>query len=400
MTTLDSLKNRKVAVLGDIMIDEYLNGYVGRISPEAPVPVHLVKDSRLVAGGAANAARNISMLGGDAFLFSVVGRDSDGKSLSQLLREDGVNVDGVLVCESRPTIKKTRVTSSNHQLIRIDWENPANISHETEEQVLALLKKNRYDSVLISDYGKGFLTDSLLKGVIKWANDNEIPVIVDPKGKDFSKYSGASLITPNRKEACEALGFEVESDVSGLDLATRLLEAYDINEVLVTLSSEGMVYLDRESNQVSEKPAAKEVFDVSGAGDSVAAIFALSAGSRLGVRERVHLATVTAGIVVGKWGTQPALVTEVNDFLKSDNLNEGNYLGGFWVTNEDVLFTLNQSDCPLMFNKTLFFIEKTDVSLGWNINTTALGARYIWLSRSQENEVKNEFGIKMLGNLN
>ena len=186
-----------IAVVGDIILDEYLDGEVNRISPEAPVPVHLVKSSQVTAGGAANVARNIQLVGGNCSLAGVSGNDGAGDQLRQILKADGVNVKNVITDVNRPTVRKTRITANHQQLARIDWEEVKPIDANIQKDLLKNLENLDVQGILISDYGKGCLTGEFLREIIELANRREIPVIVDPKGKDYSGYRGADLITPN-----------------------------------------------------------------------------------------------------------------------------------------------------------------------------------------------------------
>ncbi len=309
-SVLPWLKGRKtvsVAVVGDIILDEYLDGDVSRISPEAPVPVVLVTGNHVTAGGAANTALNIQLAGGQAKLFGIWGRDDAAESLKGIFDKAGMQTDGLVALEDRPTVKKTRVTTKHQQMIRIDWEKITPIDEDTQEKIITQLKSESCDAILISDYGKGTLPEPFLKKIIKLSKDKKIPTIVDPKGKDFSRYQGVDLITPNKKEACEALGLDPTDGWSGEQLGRKLQEKYNLCDTLVTMGPKGMVLVPREANApvISQRPKAKEVFDVSGAGDTVAAIMSLSIASRSSFQVATELASLAAGVVVEKWGTQP-----------------------------------------------------------------------------------------------
>lgn len=307
----------KIAVLGDVILDEYLEGQVNRISPEAPVPVHLVERTTVTPGGAANAARNIACAGGMAMLFGVIGQDEAGQRLTGLLRKDEINVDGLVAVKDRPTVRKTRVTSASQQIVRIDWEKSHPVATATQELILAALKRSEFHGLLISDYGKGVLTPELLQGAINEAVRRGVPVVVDPKGRDFRKYLSATVITPNRKEACEALGLDPTDKHDGEELGVRLRDTFGLQNILVTLGSKGMVMVPAVPGEpVLALPAiAREVYDVSGAGDTVAAIMALGLAARVSMQECMNLANRAAAIVVGKWGTQPVYLSELQAAL-------------------------------------------------------------------------------------
>lgn len=308
----------KIAVIGDMILDEYLGGNVSRISPEAPVPVHLVTKTSYSAGGAANVARNIQLSGGQALLFGVWGKDESATILKNLLKEDAIDISGVLTVTDRPTVKKTRIIASSQQIIRVDWEKNHPITPEQQTALIDKLRLADYRAILISDYGKGSLPRELIEKVIALAAQKNTPVVVDPKGKDFYRYKGCKLITPNRKEALEALGVDLETSVTGEELARQLQIKFGLSDVLVTMGAEGMVYQPQLENgkfpdSIHKKPKAREVFDVSGAGDTVAAIITLSLGADCPVEKSMDLANLAAGLVVEKLGTQPVTLKELED---------------------------------------------------------------------------------------
>ena len=310
----------KLAVVGDVILDEYLEGQVTRISPEAPVPVHLVSRTYQVPGGAANTARNIKLSGGDVALLSVVGRDEAGRQLRALLEQDKVDVDHLLTVEDRPTIRKTRITANSHQLVRVDWEQGHPISLEDQEKIVAGLTSLEFDALLISDYGKGALPATLLRRMIDLAKERGVPVVVDPKGRDYARYHGATLITPNRKEACDALGLDPLEHHAAEKLGRDLQTAFGLENILVTLGAKGMLLIpdaSKEKGEAIELPAiAREVYDVSGAGDTVVAIMTLCLAAGAPMAQSMHVANTAAAIVVGKWGTQPVQLHELEAALR------------------------------------------------------------------------------------
>lgn len=306
----------KVAVVGDLILDEYLDGVVNRISPEAPVPVHLVRKSSVTAGGAANVARNIQLAGGQALMIGVCGNDAAAAQLKEILENDGIDIRGIRLDPQRPTIKKTRITANHQQLVRIDWEEVKAISSETQDALYKHLEGESFDVLVLSDYGKGGVPPEFMQRLISLGKKRSLPVVIDPKGKDYAMYAGASLITPNRKEACEALGWDNNVNWPAKDLATELAKAYSIDNILVTLGPEGMLGLSSGSGQIHSLPAkAREVFDVSGAGDTVVSIMALAIGAKASMAEAMHLANAAAGRVVEKWGTQPIYREELIEAL-------------------------------------------------------------------------------------
>jgi D-beta-D-heptose 7-phosphate kinase/D-beta-D-heptose 1-phosphate adenosyltransferase len=305
-----------VAVVGDLILDEYLDGVVNRISPEAPVPVHLVRSSAVTAGGAANVARNIKLAGGHALMIGVCGRDEAGNQLRDILSNDGVDSSGILSEGDRPTIKKTRITANHQQLVRIDWEEVKSISSKTQDALYAHLEAQKWDVLVLSDYGKGGVPKEFMQRLITLGRSRNAPVVIDPKGKDYAMYAGATLVTPNRKEACEALGWENNVNWPAKEMATELARQYNIDNILVTLGPEGMLGLNSKTGELNQLPAkAREVFDVSGAGDTVVSIMALALGAAVTLGEAMALANAAAGRVVEKWGTQPIYREELIEAL-------------------------------------------------------------------------------------
>ncbi len=312
-------KSVRVAVIGDLILDEYLDGVVNRISPEAPVPVHLVKKTSITAGGAANVARNIQLAGGEALIVGVCGNDGAADQLRQLLKLDSINTKGVFTDPERPTVRKTRITANHQQLVRVDWEEVKAIPAWVQDELYSYVEKQSWDVMLLSDYGKGGLPKEFLQRLIQLARQRQIPVVIDPKGKDYSQYAGATLVTPNRKEAYDALGIDNQIDISAKELAERLHQTYSIENILVTLGAEGMLGLETKTNFTQHLPAlTREVFDVSGAGDTVVAIMALGLGAKVSLFDAMRLANAAAGRVVEKWGTQPILRQELIEALESD----------------------------------------------------------------------------------
>ena len=307
-----------VAVVGDIMLDEYLEGKVNRISPEAPVPIHLVSDRFLRPGGAANVALNIHHLGGRAMLLSVCGQDEAGDQVKSILQEQGVDTACIFSEAGRSTVKKTRISANRQQIVRVDSEPLHAIGTSLQSRILEKLAEVTVQAILLSDYGKGLLTAAFISEVIAIGKKKNVPVLVDPKGNDFSRYRGCSVITPNLKEACEALKKEDTQAHRADDLAAELQKKYDLKGVLLTLGADGILFApDPESKEKSVYLAAnaKEVFDVSGAGDTVVATYALAMAAGSSAEYAVTLANLAGGRVVGKWGTQPIYRDELLEEL-------------------------------------------------------------------------------------
>jgi len=308
MTKIDrnTLRNVRLLVVGDVMLDRYWFGEVDRISPEAPVPVVRVASTEERLGGAANVARNITALGAKAGLLSVVGNDEPGRSVALLLRQSGVtdhlHVDGALA-----TTVKLRVIGRRQQLARIDFE-----SAPVAEVLAAQLQEfgkllDSHDLVLLSDYGKGGLAH--IARMIESARASGLPVIVDPKGDDYSRYARATMITPNRAELREVVGrWRDEEDLERR--AQKLRTDLELQALLLTRSEEGMS-LFTEEGAWTVPAQAREVFDVSGAGDTVIAVLGTMMAAGLGLREAVGIANRAGGIVVGKLGTATVTYDEL-----------------------------------------------------------------------------------------
>lgn len=297
-----------IAVLGDAILDEYIEGDVSRLSPEAPVPVHVVRETVHRAGGAANAALNIQRAGGQAVLFSVCGQDNAGADLRALLEKEKIDVSNLIPDKARPTTRKSRVITQNQQIVRLDWERTHPISSALQELLLERLRKTNYDALLISDYSKGLLPSTFTQKAVEIANNAGALVCIDPKGIDYAKYQGAFLITPNRKEALQALGLEAQDKVDHRELAKMLQDRFQLRNILITLGADGMYLLPESTSKLDPvhlPTLAQEVFDVSGAGDTVVAVFALAVAAKAELPYAMSLANLAAGIVVGKRGTQP-----------------------------------------------------------------------------------------------
>jgi D-beta-D-heptose 7-phosphate kinase/D-beta-D-heptose 1-phosphate adenosyltransferase len=303
---------RRVLVVGDLMLDRYLTGDVGRISPEAPVPVLKLAGERLVAGGAANVARNLVGLGLSVSLAGLRGDDADGAALAALLSESGIDHDAVLANADRPTTSKTRIIGNGQQMLRIDAEDtsplPASLQIALERAVMEQLPAA--DVLLLSDYAKGVLTGDLCVRLIAAGAAQGVPVLVDPKGRDFARYRGATVLTPNRAELALATGVD-PADLDGLLQRGALLRTeLGLRELVLTLGELGMaLVVDGSTRRV---PAlAREVFDVSGAGDTVIATIAAGRAAGLGPVDTVHLANLAAGVVVGRRGTAAITAEEL-----------------------------------------------------------------------------------------
>ncbi|MCK4437151.1 D-glycero-beta-D-manno-heptose-7-phosphate kinase [bacterium] len=305
----------RVLVVGDLILDEYVWGSVSRISPEAPIPVvEVVKQSSL-PGGAANVANNIHSLGGIVFLSGVVGQDGNGNLLKEGLLKRGMENKGLVVDRGRPTTMKTRIIAHHQQVVRVDRESKETISDSILKQLLAYCRPLLDDiqTVVIEDYGKGVITAQLMLAIKEMAGSRML--IVDPRVGSFSQYKGTHLLTPNRHEAEVALGKEIRDEGSLREAGKELLHQLSCQAVLITLGEDGMCLFQKEDSMTHIPTIAREVYDVSGAGDTVVATasLALSVGATL--KEAAQLSNLAAGIVVGKVGTATLSRSELERIL-------------------------------------------------------------------------------------
>ena len=309
---------KRVLVVGDVILDEYLVGGAYRISPEAPVPVVELQETRHILGGAANAANNVRALGVEVALAGVIGDDDKGRIVRRLLAEQGVE-DGTAVDAQRPTTTKIRVIAAGQQVGRVDDEHRTPIPSAVEDEIAAWAKQLSPQPalVLLSDYAKGVLTPRLCQALVATFREAGVPVVVDPKGSDFTKYRGATLITPNEKEAYEALGEDRRASsrapsVVGRALAARLTGT----AILMTRGPDGMSLFAGTEPERHIAAEAKSVFDVTGAGDTVAATLAVALACGLDAVAAAAVANVAAGIVVGKRGTATVSFEELRRELE------------------------------------------------------------------------------------
>lgn len=308
-------------VIGDVMLDRYLMGEVGRISPEAPVPIVLVKSEQLRAGGAANVAANLALLGIRTHLVGCVGDDTEAAGLTRLVSESGTQAR-FITSATRPTIAKTRVIGGHQQMLRLDQEdNTAFSATETSALLTAVETEiaQKPAIVILSDYAKGLLSTQICQQVIRQCKSKNIPVLVDPKGKDYSKYQDATALTPNKKETAEACNTTTQ-DVDLLAKAAQLKTSLKLDFLAVTRGEEGISLIDEAAHHL---PAtAQQVFDVSGAGDTVIATLAAGLIHDLSLLHSLELANIAAGVVVGKLGTVPITQAELLDALATKQGSE------------------------------------------------------------------------------
>ena len=309
-----TFENISVLVVGDVMLDRYWWGDVTRISPEAPVPIVRLNKETLAPGGAANVAANIAGLGAKSILVGCVGDDSEALTLARVLEDAGVSSAGLLRCNGKQTTVKTRVIAHSQQVTRVDQENADLLNDEQIAELLDAVRKfaNNVGAIVLSDYAKGVLIESVAREVIEVAKERGIPVIVDPKGRDYSKYRGAMLLTPNRKEAIEACKLD-EHNVDAVQIAGKhLLKEVGVDAVLITQGEEGMTLFRNNQNPLRLSASAREVYDVTGAGDTVIATLGVALASGLELESAAKLANIAAGIVVEQVGTTPIRIEDLN----------------------------------------------------------------------------------------
>lgn len=312
-------KSPKLLVIGDLMIDHYLWGSCERISPEAPVQVVNVKNESAVLGGAGNVINNLCALGAQVDVISVVGGCEISDELKVLLGNIDVDTQHLITQKDRITSKKSRIIAAQQQVVRYDRESTDEINRESQKSILDYFEKNisNYDAVLLSDYGKGVLTIELTQSLITIANTNNKKVLVDPKGLDYSKYKGAYLLTPNKKEASEATQVTIKDEASLTQAITQLKDECDLDVSLITLSEDGVAIYDDSLR--THPTAAREVFDVTGAGDTVLASLGFALACDYQIDDAVKFSNLAAGVVVGKIGSATATLNEIVEYESSLN---------------------------------------------------------------------------------
>lgn len=322
----DKIQNLKIAVIGDVMLDRYFYGEVKRISPEAPVPVTKINRISSVLGGAANVAANLAHLECRVFMGGVTGDDANRQLLEKMMNEAGIDYSGLVKSQHRKTITKLRVLGGQQQMLRLDFEETGDLVPDEIISLRAWLENlldNGLDGIIVSDYAKGVCSDDFCQWVITQGKAYGVPVLIDPKGADWTKYRGCDFITPNLKEMCEAAGCQRENeDEAVVAMAMAAKDKFQIKNVVVTRSERGMTLVNNE--EIIHSPAAAiEVFDVSGAGDTVAAALLVAAAGKLELSDAVYMANRAAGIVVAKVGTYPVHREELLKDLMTEERKQG-----------------------------------------------------------------------------
>jgi len=310
----------KVLVVGDLILDEFIWGTVTRISPEAPVPVVWVNSENFMPGGASNVAGNIRSLGGQVFLAGVVGDDARGEILKTQLRKKGVDCEGVFIDKLRPTTQKTRVIAHHQQVVRIDREVVRPISNQASSDIIDYISQRikTLDALIIEDYGKGVIVPRLVKAAVRAAKKYKKIITVDPKETHFNFYRGVTTITPNHHEAAAAVGFKITDDDSLQRAGRKLLKKLECETALITLGENGMSLFQNGKPMLKIPTVAQDVFDVSGAGDTVISAYTLARARKASALEAAHLANCAAGIVVGKVGVAGTTAEELIDCVKKE----------------------------------------------------------------------------------
>lgn len=308
-----SFQGKHVVVIGDVMLDEYVRGDVMRISPEAPVPVVDLIERELMPGGAANAVANIISLGARASIIGVVGTDPQAEQLRTAMKQRGIGTDTLVASAARPTTHKLRVVARTQQIVRVDVESREKLDAPTEERLVAGISgAAAADALVISDYAKGVVTDGVIRASIAAARVRGIPLVIDPKGRDYARYAGATLITPNVLELELAAGVSTHNDSAAIVAAGRsLLPVLQGASILVTRGAAGMTLLAPDQEPFHLPTVARSVFDVTGAGDTVVGTLALALAARVPMIDALVLASHAAGIAVGRSGTVAVTAEEL-----------------------------------------------------------------------------------------
>jgi rfaE bifunctional protein kinase chain/domain len=318
----DKIKGKRIAVIGDMMLDSYFWGNVKRISPEAPVPVVEVENEFSRFGGAANVALNISTLGGYPIPVGVIGNDNNGNTFMDLMRETDIDNSGIITDDDRPTTTKTRVIANNQHVVRVDKENKTSITDSVENKIINFIEihKTSLDGIILQDYNKGVLTQKIIKTIIEIANNNNIIITVDPKFNNFFEYKNVTVFKPNRKETEDAFGIRIFDNNSISNAGSLLLEKLKPEYALLTLGEEGIAIFNSNNHKDERRipTKARKVRDVSGAGDTVisALTIALSAGAD--ILEASYLANYSGGLVCEEVGIVPIYLDKLFDTVKKE----------------------------------------------------------------------------------
>jgi D-beta-D-heptose 7-phosphate kinase/D-beta-D-heptose 1-phosphate adenosyltransferase len=323
---LENLSSHSVLVVGDLMLDRFIYGQVERISPEAPIPVLRFQRETAMLGGAGNVVRNLVSLGQKAEIVAVMGNDPAGYEIAKMFAPEANVTPHLLTDASRPTTIKSRYIAGVQQVLRCDHERTDDIDAALESQAITRLNMALPGcaAIILSDYAKGMLTNGLIKACIDLAHKNKKLVIVDPKIRDYTRYKGADIITPNRKELAEASNMEINSVADAVKASKELIRKFDLQAVLAKLGGDGVCLVQKNKDPAHFAATAREVYDVSGAGDTVVAAFATALANGLSMVEAAHLANEAGSLVVGKIGTATVTLAELAKSLRQSEAREIN----------------------------------------------------------------------------
>ncbi|MEK6572515.1 MAG: D-glycero-beta-D-manno-heptose-7-phosphate kinase [Bacteroidota bacterium] len=318
----ENFKRKRIAVVGDLMLDRYFWGSVARISPEAPVPVVEIESESARLGGAANVAHNIKSLGGEPMLIGVVGNDNSGNLLRDILIENRFTPAGLIVDATRPTTVKTRVIAHSQHVVRIDRETKADISYTLQHKILDVLRQNIHslDAIILEDYDKGVIVKSLIKQLVDLANEYRKIVTADPKFNNFFDYRGVTVFKPNRKEVEEVMGIKLVDDATVEEAGKALMERLQVKNVLLTRGERGMTLFEQDGSVTHVATIARKVADVSGAGDTVISTLTVALAGGANVREAATLANYAGGIVCEEVGIVPIAREALLSAVMTDSL--------------------------------------------------------------------------------
>lgn len=315
---ISAADGKRIAVIGDVMLDRYFWGTVTRVSPEAPVPVIDLEEESWHLGGAANVALNLKTLGIQPVLCGLIGDDKNGTLFKELANESGVYTDGLFSDNSRPTTVKMRIIGNNQQIARLDKESREEMNNEGMDYILSALKNiDGLAGIIMEDYNKGVINRNLIEQTMLFAKEKNIPVYVDPKFNNFFEYKGATLFKPNKKEASHALGYELKNDSDIIRAGEEILNKLDCQSTLITLGAEGMMLLEKNQSPFFDRAKAKNVADVSGAGDTCIATFAMSVTGGATMKEATLISNYASSVVV----SEPGIIAIQKNVLLN-NFNE------------------------------------------------------------------------------
>ena len=317
MINIDDFKNVTDLVIGDLMIDEYLWGSVDRISPEAPVPVVCVEKQSHALGGAGNVIHNLVAMGANVLAIGTAGTGKAGQMIFEKLESLGIETDGIISEPQRPTTRKTRVIASNQQVLRIDKEIKRDINGGTLEKLVKIIEGKilSADLIILSDYDKGLVTKELVQQTVKLAKKHNVLTLADPKSLNFSKYEQVSILTPNKKEASLATNMDIKSEKDLFAAGYKIMDQAKLDRLLITCGKDGMVLFESGKDPYIIESKARQIFDVSGAGDTVISFLGLGLAIGASFKESAMVANEAAGIVVAKVGTATASIDELRQAL-------------------------------------------------------------------------------------